>query len=44
MHKKLIQTEFKFTECQGGHIPQSNAVDYPLDPQAIPIKVEGKPK
>jgi hypothetical protein len=24
----------------GGHIPQSNAVDYPFDPQPIPIKIE----
>ncbi|WKK75930.2 type IX secretion system sortase PorU [Marivirga salinae] len=24
----------------GGHIPQSNAVDYPFDPQAIPVKIE----
>ncbi|WP_375580348.1 type IX secretion system sortase PorU [Marivirga tractuosa] len=24
----------------GGHIPQSNAIDYPYDPQAIPVKVE----
>ncbi|MGM0580623.1 MAG: type IX secretion system sortase PorU [Bacteroidota bacterium] len=25
---------------QGGHIPQSNAADYPIDPQAIPVKIE----
>jgi len=24
----------------GGHIPQSNAVDYPNDPQPIPVKIE----
>jgi hypothetical protein len=24
----------------GGHIPQSNAVDYPFDPQPIPVKIE----
>lgn len=24
----------------GGHIPQSNAVDYPVDPQPIPVKIE----
>jgi hypothetical protein len=24
----------------GGHIPQSNAIDYPIDPQPIPVKIE----
>ena len=24
----------------GGHIPQSNAVDYPIDPQSIPVKID----